>query len=574
MAKWKVVIFMYEVYVGIAPNFELLYEDTSMAPVLAVIDPTLILEEGKAGNFRCTVPPGHPLRESLKKRETEVRIYKRGHIYWYGQILDVEEDIFKQRTIVAEGPLAYLNNTMAEDHEYNINSQNDITSYVAAQFNHHNLRVIEKVSSSGVISSNKNRKTVRKQVYFGTNYVTTDSSIKRIVPNLQPNKIETSIDKSEKSCLEELTSTFGGYFYQRFGSTVDDYGETMVQIDYMPDYINQDGEEVNMRPESSQVIVLGQNLINLTQSWATSDICTVIHALGADVDGEPLDGGYIPVSEALIEKYGWIEKTVKWSDIENPMALNSLAKRYAINQQFITTSGDKDIGEYNIEITALDASYLDVDIDSFELSENVRVYSEYHEIDNLFPVQKMEIHMDKPEATVISLNTNKANRELSTAMSDIEEEVSSIDQTDYGSEIDDLSSRIGDMEDFVYQGDPPDEYIDSAISMSADLWVIADGFSFDIGCPSIPLKDPETGDFIGYWEYWWICGPVVMGIDAADLYPYRGVLGMYSNTALMTGSIPFWCLVPSEAENITFIEHSIVDKWIQGTYYYVSSVVV
>lgn len=483
---------MYEVYVGEAPNFELLYEDTSMAPALAVIDPVLSLEEGKAGSFTCTVPPTHPLWGTLKKRQTEVRVYRRGTLMWYGQIFDEDLDFIKQKKIVAAGPMDYLNNTMQTNREeVPISNQAELTAHLTSIFNVHNEWVDMKVDSNGGVYSDETVKSRRRKVYFGGNNVNPEKcSIRIPISNLQPNKFSTSNDTSTKSALGDITSTFGGYFEQRFNTT-DGSGEPMVQLIYQPSYIDIDPNtnlpiEVNNRTTSDQVIIFAQTLINLTQTWSTGDICTVIHAKGADDEnGNPIDAGYFKVSDELFDRYGWIEKTVTWSDIDQLSALKTVAQRYCLNLQFTNgaTDGSTDIGTFNINITALDAAYLNVDINGFNLSENVRVYSEYHGIDALYPVQKMEIHMDRPEATVISLNTDTSNRDLSTSISNMADKVDKVDDVaSIAEEVEDLSNDLSELEKWASEGTPytkADQYAFYALGTnSKDEWWRISGFAY------------------------------------------------------------------------------------------------
>lgn len=505
------MIFVYEVYCGEAPNFNLLYEDTSVAPTLALIDPVLTLEEGKAGSFTCTIPVTHPLWASVKRRVTEVRVYRRGKLLWYGQVLDEDQDFYKQKKIVAEGPWAFLNNTMQNNHEYTISTDNDIKNYAKDVIDHHNYAVDNTIDQNGNVVNLQTIKSSRRKLYFSPSncYVGIESCIRQIVPNLQPNKLETSVDKSTKDSLDDLTSTYGGYFEVRYydenGNPYTDgtYHEPIGQLYYLPDYIDSEGHEVNRRPTSSQVIIFAQTLINFTQTWTTGDICTVIRPLGAnDDDGNPITipKGYIVVSQELLDRYGWIERTVKWPDIDNATVLENLAKRYATNLQFTNGSidGSKDLGTFSLTITALDASYLNVDIDAFNLGENVRVYSEYHGVDQYYPVQRMEIHMDRPESTVISLNKTTSDRDLSTSLSNMEDKVSKIDDSDVSSELEDLSNELDKLKEWAETEGLLDDvgYFDGGIDL--DWWIASKMITLAVA-PAIALINP-------YGDGLWIIG--------------------------------------------------------------------
>lgn len=471
---------MYEVYVGVGRgDYQLLYEDTSMAPILGLIDPILTLEEGKAGSFRCTVPITHPLYSTLEKRVTEFRVYKLGDLIWKGIIFSEDYDFYKQRLITVSGPLDFLNDTMQTDREFLIESDNDIWEYlyvvlgdINGQTGGHNSKVAEN-----------------KKIKLGHVGVTRDNTTRQLVPHLQPDKLTLSVDTSTKQAIDNLVTQYGGYIHITYE---EDNGYPIPVLNYLKDHLElvEDPtthkitvQEDSERPYSNQTIIFGENLINLTRTISMDDIATVIVPRGAnDENGNPIDirsendgKEYIYVSQELFDKYGWIEKTVHWSDIDSAATLFRVAKRYATNLQFMEGSV-LDIGTLTLSITALDARYYDVDVNSINLSEKVRVYSEYHGTDTYYPAQKIEIHMANPENTVLSLNRTTTVADLSTSVSNIEDTGSESPEYDY----DDLQSQINDLrndfEDFkdwgIYNGFDPttDGYQSGAI----DGWIFTD----------------------------------------------------------------------------------------------------
>lgn len=436
---------MYEVYVGVGRGeYKLLYEDTSMASVLGLIDPILTLEEGKAGSFRCTVPITHPLYSTLEKRVTEFRVYKLGDLIWKGIIFSEDYDFYKQRLITVSGPLDFLNDTMQTDREFLIESDHDIWEYlyvvlgdINGQTGGHNSKVAEN-----------------KKIKLGHVGVTKDNTTRQLIPNLQPDKLTLTVDTSTKQAIDNLVKQYGGYIHITYQ---EENGYPIPVLNYLKDHLElvenpstheMTTKEDSERPYSNQTIIFGENLINLTRTISMDDIATVIVPRGAnDEDGNPIDitsvndgKEYIYVSQALFDKYGWIEKTVHWNDIDSETVLFELAKRYATNLQFMEGS-ILDIGTLTLAITALDARYYDVDIDSINLSEKVRVYSEYHGIDTYYPAQKIEIHMANPENTILSLNRTTSVSDLSTSVSNIEDSGSESPEYDY----DDLQSQIDDL---------------------------------------------------------------------------------------------------------------------------------
>lgn len=88
------------------------------------------------------------------------------------------------------------------------------------------------------------------------------------------------------------------------------------------------------------------------------------------------------VNQDMVTKYGWIEKQLNLSDIEDAEQLYSTAKAYLQNGQF---------DEMSIEVSAIDLKMLGVNVDAIKMYDLVEVSSPPHGLDHLFPVSKMEI---------------------------------------------------------------------------------------------------------------------------------------------------------------------------------------
>lgn len=480
---------MYEIYVGVGNgHYDLLYEDTSMAPSLGLIDPVLTLEESKAGNFTTTIPISHPLYSTIQKRITEFRVYRSGDLLWKGCLLSDDLDFFKQRKLVVEGPLGFLNDTMQIDTEYEIESDNDIRTYVSDALDRHNYKV-----------------DTPHKIYLGDVSIKRNQSVRKLIPNLQPTKLTLTRETSTKQAMDNLLSTYGGYFeitYTYDHSEPGYDGYPIPVLNYRQDFIEIVGGQVvetTDRVNSSQTIIFGQNLMDFTKTVSMNDIATVIVPLGAnDEDGNPItiasvNSGrdYIYVSQDIFNRYGWIEKVVRWSDIDEPGTLKGLAQEYATNLQFFE-AGTLDIGTMTISITALDMKYLNANADAINLSEKVRVYSEYHNTNQYYPCQKMEIHMANPESTMIFLGRSVTGNDdtLSTRLSNIDKDKDTTDTTDYSSEIADLTNDLSDITDWAetmgYNPDlSTDGYISGLVSsgwmISSSAWSVLSGLSKDDG---------------------------------------------------------------------------------------------
>ena len=99
-------------------------------------------------------------------------------------------------------------------------------------------------------------------------------------------------------------------------------------------------------------------------------------------------------SDEAVKTFGWIEKVVRWDDIQTPARLLRKAKGYLTNYQF---------DEMGIELSALDLHYLDVDTEAINILDKIKAVSRPHGMDRYFPVSKLEIPLDDPVGTIFSL---------------------------------------------------------------------------------------------------------------------------------------------------------------------------
>ena len=108
------------------------------------------------------------------------------------------------------------------------------------------------------------------------------------------------------------------------------------------DYLSDDSLE-----GIDQLIQFGENLLDFTKSWDSTEYATALLPLGSrntggasDSDGSPeeeLSAYYLTVESvndgklyventAAVAKYGWIERVIRYDDETDPAALLSKAK--------------------------------------------------------------------------------------------------------------------------------------------------------------------------------------------------------------------------------------------------------
>lgn len=358
---------MYQIYA----DQTLIYDDESDDKSLRLVNPKLSIADSSAGSLTMTVPPGNAGYNSIVRMKTDITIMKEGEIFWQGRVLQENKDFWNQRAMTCEGELAFFNDTIQPPHEYNYSNQMAVRMFLADLLEVHNTHV-----------------EANRRFTLGVVTVTApDDTLSRVT------NYETTI-----SCLnEKLISKLGGHFYVRHENGV-------RYLDYLAEPLNLNTQEVNF----------GKNLIDFTRSFDSAEYATVLVPLGKRLDkeeGDPEDlEKYLTVESVnpdgsiyierpdAIETYGRIIKVVHFDDIEDANTLWLKGILYLDDLQFDTMV---------IELSALDLHYLNPEIESVKVGDTIRVISAPHGLGEGkdFPVQKMEIPLDKPENTLFTLGT-------------------------------------------------------------------------------------------------------------------------------------------------------------------------
>lgn len=165
-------------------------------------------------------------------------------------------------------------------------------------------------------------------------------------------------------------------------------------------YIAGYGETIPMRLNS----YIEDNNAQLEQYVTVSEI----------VDNTPgrkkKKGTNYVTSKPLLEKYGWIERVVEFPNVKTPQVLYNRAIKYF----------EEDVFEnLEFEVKALDLNLLDSSITPYSVGKSVHVFSKRHNIDKNFPITKLEIHLDDPSNSTVTLGykTKLSISKITTASS-------------------------------------------------------------------------------------------------------------------------------------------------------------
>ena len=144
---------------------------------------------------------------------------------------------------------------------------------------------------------------------------------------------------------------------------------------------------------NSQPVKFGLNMIDYSKITDASSIVTALVPYGKEIDGKKLtiatvnnDCDYI-YDEVAVAEYGWITDSHEWPDIDTPSALLYAAKLYL--------AGKVKQG-ISVELTAMDLSKINLDIQQFQVGDMVRCVSKPHNLDVFLSVSKKERDLQHP----------------------------------------------------------------------------------------------------------------------------------------------------------------------------------
>ncbi|WCG06089.1 phage tail protein (plasmid) [Vagococcus lutrae] len=326
-----------------------------------IFTPKLKLEVNKAGAFDFKVYPSHPLYNRIFKLKSIIEVYQDSTLLFRGRVLDDEMDFNKAKMVICEGELAYFNDSILRPYEFT----GSVKDYLKLIINQHNSQV-----------------QAARRFTLG-NVTVTD-------PNDYIVRSDRTYPKTWDVVESKLIKSLGGYLMVRRENGIN-------YIDYLED----------SNRKSLQKIELGKNLLDLATQSSASEVYTAILPLGAELTNEEgeetgerltiesVNGGkdFIQDDEA-VQKYGFIMKVGDWKDVT--IASNLLRKARQELAQLVRLS-------LTLELTAVDLSMIDVNIDEFRVFEYVDVLSEPHGVNESLLVEKMELNLTSPANNKITI---------------------------------------------------------------------------------------------------------------------------------------------------------------------------
>ncbi len=332
---------------------ELVYDSRLEALDLEGLKATTVLNAG--GTAEISMYYDHPAYNNFVGHRTVVTIYRDGVLRFRGRALYQTDGVYGLRTISCEGERCFLRDGINRPYSYE-----DAPSQIFRD----------------LIQNYNGQVENWKQFVIG-----------RVTISDETVKLESDSAEPILDTLGKLLERCGGYLV--FSDTEDGHRA----INWLE----------TLEHRSSQKIEFGENLLDFSSTGANStSLSTGLVPYGAKDDTtkkyltiESVNDGkdYILAEDAIAIR-GTIMSTVTWSDITDPAVLLAKAKAHLSESKAYITS---------LELTALDLSYLDKDLDAFAVGDIIRVVSAPHGVNEDFQLTQMTEDFLNPARSKISL---------------------------------------------------------------------------------------------------------------------------------------------------------------------------
>ncbi len=346
---------MFEIYA----DTELLYN--SAYPDRVLTKGELELEVNRSGSFTFQLYPDHPMYNTLTELKTTITAYRDGDLMYRGRIIRRPDGFNLDRTFICEGELSFLIDSKVRPYSFSGSPTTLFTQLITA----HNAQVADD-----------------RKFTVGTVTVTD--------PNDYITRANSEYPTTYDELMDKLVNPLGGYIVFTAGENGDRV------INWLSAYPTRDVQSIDF----------GENLLDYTNTRSAEAVATALIPLGAKLDAaedgtEPRltiesvnDGVDYIYDAAAVARYGWIYETHIWDDVT--VASNLLIKG-------LTYLSELTMPTESIELSALDMSALDSDINAFQIGDVIPVKSEPHNLDASYLLRKQTINILRPESNKITL---------------------------------------------------------------------------------------------------------------------------------------------------------------------------
>jgi len=327
----------------------------------ALLGLTVTAALNKGGTAEFTMPPGHPAFERFINFKTIVEIFRDEELLFRGRVLYPADDFYNRRTITCEGERCFLQDAVMRPYLY----QDDPAAIFSDVIGIYNAQVEQP-----------------KQFQVGNVTVTDPNDYVRL---------ESETAEQVGNTIDKLVERCGGYIV----FTTNPEGQRVINW------------YASLGYRSAQAIEFGENLLDFTRTQASTDLATRIIPYGVkdQETGERItirsvnsDQDFIEDPEAVALR-GVIARPVYWDDVTEPANLLTKARQYLATSKMIITT---------LELSAVDLSVLDRNIDSYRVGDTVPVKSKPHGVDDEFQLTQRTYDLLDPSQDKVTMGKDMA----------------------------------------------------------------------------------------------------------------------------------------------------------------------
>ena len=236
-----------------------IYDPITHDEGLIATEPTLSLDVSKAGSFSCTIPETNYGYGRIIKGLTRVVVEKNNKIIFMGRVNDEDRDLYLNQKIIAEGALAYLNDSLTDKKTFTSETTSGeyeptLPKLINYIFNKHNSKFTNEpwkqfhlvVCEAQFVGRDNKSATSNRLTQYNLNF---DNSMEVVT------ELVDLANGALKYEYNEENGWWDVYIYDKY----------------------------NLPISSNQPIEFGLNLLDLVQSYSFNNIATAVAPFGGDL---------------------------------------------------------------------------------------------------------------------------------------------------------------------------------------------------------------------------------------------------------------------------------------------------
>lgn len=362
---------------------------------LTLKNPKCKLAVNTVGEASFTILANHPCYNELQKMRSIFEIRQNNEPIFRGRMTDDSKDFHNKKEVDLEGVMAFFNDSIIRPFVF----PDDFLNY-------------DEYREEAAEGGNVVRFLLRWFIDIHNSQVEPFQQFKlgRVTVSDPNNTIVRSSEDYQKTweAVKKalFDSSLGGYLCIRYEADGN-------YIDYLADFTDESGE----RLRNSQKIVYGENLLDIQKDSDATETYSAIIPLGQgenntiltiqSLDDKKITSDIVKVGDTLysisaVEKYGWIYAPVSETTWEDVTVTENLQTK-GVN--FLQQNAIK-IRE-TVTITAVDLNLADSEIEAFRIYRYIGVESQPHDHTGEYPLAELDIDIDNPQNTKITVGESK-----------------------------------------------------------------------------------------------------------------------------------------------------------------------